>query len=437
MTAPAPSSFIESLRVAAPYIHAHRGRTFVVLVGGEAVQGAAIEGLASDVALLRAFGVRLVLVHGSRPQIERRLRAAGQRSRIVAGIRVTDRAALECTHEAVGAVRARLERALSAGIANTPMEGARLRTVSGNFVTARPIGVRDGVDYLYSGEVRRVDADAIRGLLDMNAVVLISPLGVSPTGESFNLAAHAVARDVAIALHADKLIGLLEGRGVVDGRRRRINQLSPDEAEAHARRRGGKDVQRHLIAAAQAVRGGVRRAHLVGRRREGALLEELYTREGAGTLVTAEDYETLRPAAFADVGPLAALLRPLEEEGVLIRRGRERLEMELDRFMVVERDGLVIGCAALEPMPEERMGELYCVAMHPSYRQTGRGESLLHAMEERARSVGLERIFVLTTRSAHFFQERGFAPSSVRALPPARRASYDRRRRSRVLMKEL
>ncbi|MEC7525954.1 MAG: amino-acid N-acetyltransferase [Myxococcota bacterium] len=433
------ASFVDSFRMAAPYIHGHRGKTFVLMVGGEAALEKGFDRLMFDIALLHGLGVRVVLVHGTRPQIERRLKDRKIKSRIVDELRVTDRPTLTCVMEAVGAARARFEQMLSMGSSNTPMAGARIRVVGGNFVTARPVGVRDGVDYLYTGEVRRVDVEGVRRQLDAGAIVLLSPLGTSPTGESFNLASHDVARAVSIALGADKLIGFIEGRGVVDGRRRLIPQLSPAAADAVVaiKSRHVPDVRKHLAAASAAVRGGVRRAHLVDRRKDGALLSELFTREGAGTLVTSETYEDMRPARLEDVGPLSVLLRPLEEEGILIRRGRERLEMEVERFVVVERDGMVIGCAALEPFEEEQMGELYCVAMNPRYREAGRGEALLDRMEERARELGLTRLFVLTTRSAHFFQERGFEPSGVRALPKARRATYDKRRRSRVLVKTL
>ncbi|MBX3275566.1 MAG: amino-acid N-acetyltransferase [Sandaracinaceae bacterium] len=432
-------SFVESLRIAAPYIHAHRGATFVVLVGGEAVRSERLAPILHDVALLHGLGVRVVLVHGTRPQIEKRLEAKKIPARFVGDTRVTDRATLACVHEAVGAARARIEAALSMGTSNTPMANARIRVLGGNFITARPIGVRDGVDFLWSGEVRRVDTAGIERGLDAGAIVLISPLGASPTGESFNLASHDVAADVAIALGAKKLVGLIEGRGITDARRRLVTQLTPNEADALVAGppRQGADVRKHVMAAARAVRGGVPRAHLVDRRRDGALLEELFTREGIGTLVTKEAYEDVRPARMEDLGPLATLLHPLEEQGILVRRSRERLEMELDRFVVIDRDGLVIGCAALEPFPESGMGELYCVAIHERYREAGRGEALLERLEERARGLGLSRMFVLTTRSAHFFQERGFVPASVRQLPPARRASYDRSRRSRVLTKTL
>ncbi|MCB9594381.1 MAG: amino-acid N-acetyltransferase [Sandaracinaceae bacterium] len=433
------SSFVESLRVAAPYIHAHRGATFVVLVGGEAVRTERLPSLMHDVALLHGLGVRVVLVHGTRPQIERRLETRKIASRFVGDARVTDRATLACVHEAVGDARARIEAALSMGAVNTPMANARIRVMSGNFVTARPIGVRDGVDYLFTGEVRRVDTIGIERGLDAGAIVVVSPLGYSPTGESFNLASHDVAADVAVALKASKLVGLIEGRGALDARRRLISQLTPNEADALAtkRNRQGADVRKHILAAARAVRGGVPRAHLVDRRRDGALIDELFTREGTGTLVTQEAYEDVRRARIDDLGSLATLLRPLEDQGILVRRSRERLEMELDRFMVIDRDGLVIGCAALEAFPDVSMGELYCVAIHDRYREVGRGEALVDRLEARAREQGLERLFVLTTRSAHFFQERGFVPASVRQLPPSRRASYDKTRRSRVLIKEL
>lgn len=433
------ASFVESFRLAAPYIHAHRGKTFVVLIGGEAAQEKMLRPLMADVALLHALGVRVVLVHGTRPQIERRLKAAGIPSRFVGDVRVTDRPSLECVHDAVGAARARFTSVLSMGAANTPMANARIRVLGGNFVIARPVGVRDGVDFLFTGEVRRIDAASIRAQLDGGAIVLVSPIGYSPTGETFNVASHEVACEVAVSLEADKLIGLVEARGIVDGRRRRISQLTPDEADSMlgARGRQGADTRRHLAAAARAVRSGVRRAHLVSRREDGALLRELFSRDGAGTLVTDEAYEDVRAARIEDIGPISTLIRPLEEDGLLVRRGRERLEAELDRFLVVDRDGLVIGCAALEPFEDAGMAELYCVAIHPRYRETGRGETLLERMEARAAALGIERLFVLTTRSAHFFQERGFEPATVRQLPARRRATYDRSRRSRVLVKRL
>jgi len=435
---PVASPFVDFFRASAPYIHAHRGRTFVVMFGGEAVIDHDFPKLVHDLALMHALGVRLVLVHGSKPQIERRMKDRKIPLRFHHGVRITDRPTMSCVEDAVGSIRGRVEGLLSMGLPSSPMEHARLRVASGNFVFARPWGVRDGVDFQYTGGVRRIDIEAIKQRLDSGAIVLLSPLGYSPTGEAFNLSSHEVAA-AAAALGADKLISIVEGKGVVDRRNRLIHQLNPDDAEALAR--DGKhlhpDTAKHLFAGARACREGVRRVHLVERRLDGAVLQELFTREGRGTLVTAEQYEGLRAARLDDIPGVLELLRPLEDAGVLVRRSRETLEHEIDRFIVVERDGMVIGCAALEVFAEASVGELYCLAVHDKYRESGRGEAIVEFIVERAQALGLAHVFVLTTQSAHFFRERGFVPVSVRKLPAERRARYDHKRRSKVLFRTL
>lgn len=438
--APPPvNPFVEFFRLSAPYIHAHRGRTFVVMFGGEAVVDADFPNLIHDIALMHALGVKLVLVHGSRPQIERRLRERRLPSRFADGVRITDRATMSSVEDAVGSIRGRIEGLLSMGLPSSPMEHARLRVASGNFVIARPWGVRGGVDYQYTGGVRRIDAEGIKQRLDNGAIVLLSPLGYSPTGEAFNLSSHEVAAAAAASLHADKLLCVVEGKGVVDKRGRLIPQLTPPAAEELARdaKHLHADVVKHLLAAARSCREGVRRAHLVERRIDGGVLQELFTREGRGTLVTAEQYEGLRPARLEDIPGLLSVLQPLEEAGILVRRPRETLEHEIDRFVVVERDGMIIGCAALELFPDAKVGELYCLAVHPRYREFGRGEAVVEYIVDRARLLGLTDLFVLTTQTAHFFRERGFVPAKVERLPPSRRARYDKRRRSKVLFRKL
>jgi amino-acid N-acetyltransferase len=434
-----PPSFVEFFRLSAPYIHAHRGRTFVVMFGGEAVVDHGFSKLIHDVALLHALGVRLVIVHGSRPQIEKRLRDRKIKPRFHEGVRVTDRATMSCVEDAVGNIRGRIEGLLSMGLPNSPMAHAKVRVASGNFVFAKPWGVRGGVDYQLTGSVRRIDVDAIRARLDASDIVLLSPLGYSPTGEVFNLSSHEVAASAAAALGADKLIALVEGKGAVDRRNRLIPQLTPADAIALARssKHLHADTIKHLEAAARACRDGVRRVHLVERRLDGAILQELFTREGRGTLVTSEQYEGLRPARLDDIPALLELLGPLEDQGFLVRRTRETLEHELERFLVIERDKMVIGCAALEVFEEEKMAELYCLAVHPSYREAGRGEQLVEQIAEVARRKGIERLFVLTTQTSHFFRERGFVPAKPAELPHARLARYDRKRRSKVLIRAL
>ncbi|MDH5492893.1 MAG: amino-acid N-acetyltransferase, partial [Myxococcales bacterium] len=343
-----------------------------------------------------------------------------------------------CAKEAVGTARVELEALLSMGQPSSPMGGARLRVAAGNFVTARPMGVIDGVDLMHTGAVRRVDAEAIRQRLDAGSIVVLGSIGYSITGEAFNVSTHEVAAATAIALGADKLVCLFEGRGL----RRAGDRLGDlDLAETRAllgsRRKLSEDQRRSLEAAVDACEGGVGRVHLLPRRLDGGLLTELFTREGAGTLITRESFEDIRQATQRDVPGLLRLIEPLAERGVLVRRPREMLEMEFDRFFVVERDGLVVACAALYAFPAERKAELACLAVHDRYREAGRGEALLGFLERRARQQKFEHLFVLTTQTDHWFIERGFERVSARALPRARRQQLDPRRRSKVLEKRL
>ena len=436
---PERDPFVAWVRQATPYIHAHRGRTFVIAFGGEAVADPRFPDLVHDIALLHGLGVRLVLVHGARPQIEERLREQQIELRYVNGLRITDDTALACVKEAAGVARVEVEALLSMGLANSPMAGVRIPVASGNFVTAKPIGVLDGVDYEHTGVVRRVDRQSLIQRLDAGAVVLMPPLGYSPTGEVFNLSAADVARSAAIALKADKLIFLIEEPGVCDATGALLSNVLSGEVETllAAAPELHEDLAQALRAAADACIHGVTRAHLIDRRRDDALLRELYTRDGSGTLITGQPYEGLRPARSEDVTGVLELLRPLEERGVLVPRSRERLETEIDRFYLMERDGLVIACAALHPYPAQRIAELASVAVHQDYRNHGRGDKLLEHMEAIARTRGFTRLFVLTTQTAHWFQERGFVPAPLETLPTEKQALYNLRRNSQVFIKVL
>ncbi|CAK0781419.1 Amino-acid acetyltransferase [Gammaproteobacteria bacterium] len=430
--------FVHWFRQSSPYIHAHRGRTFVLQVGGETIADAGFPHLIQDLALLNGLGVRLVLVFGARPQIEARLRERGADIRYVGGLRVTDDAALKCVKEAAGVVRGEIEALLSMGLANSPMAGVRLRTASGNLVTARPLGVRHGVDFCHTGEVRRIDTEAIGQRLKEGAVVLIPPLGYSPTGEIFNLGAPEVAAAIAVALGADKLIILLDA-GLAGPAGLLPSNLTPQGLEDWMSQHPdlAQETLHALQAALQACRGGVGRVHLIARECDGALLQELFTREGMGTLLTQEPLERIRPARIDDMGGLMELIAPLEAEGVLVRRSRERLETDIERFILTERDGLILACAALFPYPAERMAELACLVVHPGYRRSGRAEDLLQWVETEAQSLGIRQLFVLTTHTAHWFRERGFEPAALTGLPMARQALYNFRRNSKVFIKTL
>ncbi|MBC7944487.1 MAG: amino-acid N-acetyltransferase [Burkholderiales bacterium] len=437
------AAFVQWFRCAAPYIHAFGGKTFVIAFGGEVVADGGFVGLTHDLNLLASLEIKLVLVHGARPQIESRLLASGIEPRYVNGIRITDAETLQCAKESIGRVRVEIEALLSMGLANSPMANAQIRVASGNFVTARPIGVVDGVDLLHTGETRKIDAAGIRACLDDNDVVLLSPLGYSPTGEIFNLTLEDVALQAAVALSAEKLIFMMDTAGITDRKGQLLRELTAAEADAQLQPYKDKDqhiaddVALYLPRAAQACHAGVQRAHLISRHLDGALLLELFTRDGIGTMVTRDALQKLRPADINDIAGILALIEPLEQQGVLVRRSRELLEREVDHFIVVEHDGRIVGCAALYPFAKNGAGELACLTVEPAYRDSGAGQSLLDYIEAKARQKKIRKLFVLTTRAAHWFIERGFSETDVDSLPPRRQSLYNYSRRSKIFVKPL
>ena len=438
------ADFVLALRGSAPYVHAHNGRVFVIAFGGEAAQRPDFSQMMYDIALLHSLGVKLVLVHGARPQVDLELSARDVTSDYVDGVRVTDRATLECVKAAVGNLRMEIEAKLSTSLASTPMGGARLKIASGNWITGKPVGVRQGVDMQHTGDVRRVDTQAILANLEAERVCLISPIGYSPTGEIFNLRAEDVATAVAAALAADKLVFLVPtdpAKWPLAAESGDAGQMSVTEAERLLREKGdalSPEDKGCLTSVTTAGRGGVKRIHLTYMGRDGALLRELYTREGSGLLFYAdEDYESIREAGIDDVGGILSLIQPLEESGVLVPRSREQLELEIGSFSVMVRDGLVIACAALFPFPESRTGELACVAVHADYRGHARAATLLKRIEEHAKTEGIKRLFSLTTHTPHWFIERGFVQGKIEDLPMQRQRLYNYQRNSLVLVKSL
>ncbi len=432
-------AFVQWFRNAAPYINAFRGRTFVLAFGGECVADEEFAHLIHDIALLNSLGVKLVLVHGARPQIEESLALQGITPYTHNDIRITDSAALPYVKQATGAVRMDIEALLTMGVTNSPMAGAQLRVASGNFITAQPMGIHEGIDHCHTGEVRRVDHEAIQALLDKGWIVLLSPMGYSPTGEVFNLLAEDVAVSTSQALQAEKLIYLTESSELVDEQGNRISELAPSEAQQLIQYNASltDETKRYLKDAATLCQAGVARVHLVPRHIDGALLQELFTRDGIGTLISNDRFEGTRQATIDDVGGILELLAPLEQDGVLVRRSRERLEQEIERFIVVERDSAIIGCAALYAYPDHQMAELACVAVHADYRKSGRGDALLSYIQQQAKKIGLKTLFVLTTRTAHWFIERGFAESDISKLPLQKQQLYNFQRKSKIFSKPL
>ena len=440
-----PHTFVPWFRSVAPYIHAYRGETFVVAVAGEMIAAGKLNPFVQDLAILHAMGINIVLVHGFRPQVSEQLHAKGHPERFSNGLRITDATALDSAQEAAGQLRFEIEAAFSQGLPNTPMANATVRVISGNFLTAQPVGVVDGVDFMHSGVVRKVDAPAIRRAIDTGTIVLLSPFGFSPTGEAFNLTMENVATATAIALQADKLIFMTEVPGIREVFDDPDSAIDTELTLADARRILSKlptpthptDTAFYLQHCVKACEAGVERSHILPYSVDGALLMEVYTHDGIGTMVVDEKLESLREALADDVGGILKLIEPFERDGTLVRRERHEIERDLANYTVIEHDGVIFGCAALYPYPESQTAEMAALTVSPEVQGQGDGDRLLKRIEQRARSMGLSSLFVLTTRTMHWFIKRGFRQVDPDWLPEARKRKYNWDRRSVVLVKKL
>ena len=441
-------TFVPWFRSVAPYIHMHRGKTFVVGVAGEALQAGKLPNLAQDIALIQSMGVKIVLVHGFRPQVNEQLRLKGHPARYSHGMRITDEVALDCAQEAAGQLRYEIEAAFSMGLPNTPMAGATVRVISGNFLTARPVGIVDGVDFQHSGLVRKVDVAGISQTLHAGSLVLLSPLGFSPTGEAFNLTMEEVATSVAIALQADKLLFVTETPGIPAQPDAPASEDNPVDTElplADAKKllaslpaaNAPTDLAFYLQHCVKACEGGVERSHILPFAVDGALLLEIYMHDGIGTMVVDEKLEELREATHEDVGGILQLIEPFEKDGTLVRRDRTEIERDIGQYSVMEHDGVIFGCAALYPYAENQTAEMAALTVSPHTQGQGDGEKILKRIEHRARALGLKSIFVLTTRTTHWFLKRGFVQVDPDWLPQARQRKYNWDRKSQVLVKHI
>ena len=440
-----PHTFVPWFRTVAPHIHAYHGKTFVVAITGELIAAGKLSSFAQDLAILHAMGIKLVLVHGFRPQVNEQLRSKGHEARYSHGLRITDAVALDSAQEAAGQLRFEIEAAFSQGLPNTPMANAIVRVVSGNFLTARPVGIVDGVDFIHSGVVRKVDGAAIRSAIDIGAMVLLSPFGFSPTGEAFNLTMEDVATSTAIALQADKLLFITEVPGIHEDLNDAESPIDTELALADAERLLASmprptqptDPAFYLQHCVRACRGGVERSHILPFAMDGALLMEVFTHDGIGTMVVDEKLESLREATSDDIGGVLQLIEPFEQDGTLVKRSRTEIERDIGHYTVIEHDGVIFGCAALYPYPEAKTAEMAALTVSPEVQSQGDGERILKRVEQRAKAMGLDSIFVLTTRTMHWFIKRGFAVVDPEWLPEARKRKYNWDRRSQVLVKKL
>lgn len=442
------SEIIDWFRAASPYINAHRGKTLVMALPGDCLRSEQLPTLTHDLTLLNHLGLRLVLCFGLRAQVNDHLAESNSHSHIVAGRRVTDGKALSSIIASAGRARNDLEAQLSMGLPNTPMAGARLAVSSGNYVTARPFGIHDGVDFRHTGSVREIHTSAMRPLLDANHLILLPPLGYSLTGEVFNVTVTEVATECAVALGAHKLVFYVDElptdetgavlRQASASRIERQYALTPSIADdAAVEQQPCDNLQQILFNASRACRRGVERVHLLESGDPNALLRELFTRDGSGTMITAERWEHIRPATIADVGGIIELIAPLQATGALVSRSREELELDIERFVVSERDGTIVACASMHLEEESSTAEIGCIATHPEYRGQGRADQLLSHLEQQAKEIGYARARILSTLTGHWFVERGYSEMAPSDLPQVRRASYNRQRNSKIYCKLL
>ncbi len=427
-------AYVQWFRGAAPYIKAHRKKTFVILISDEFIHSNQFIGLIHDLALLNHLGIKLVILHGSRKSIDQHL----QRNHIVStfhrNIRISDTDSLPYIVQAINAVKTILESHLSMGLPNTPMSGSEISLVSGNFVTGMPLGVLDGTDMQHSGKVRDIKHEVISELLDQNHVILLSNIGYSRTGEVFNLPAEELASEVAQALKADKLIFMQHTEDLSD----RVDTLSTEECQIVINSdKTDSDYRNLLIQAVSAIQSNVRRVHIINQQIDGGLIMELFTRDGCGTMITNLFYEGIRDADITDVGGILSLIQPLEASGNLVERSREQLELEIEYFQVIEKDGMIIACVAAIPDISSQFSELACLAVHENYRNTGLGEQLLKKIEHLSGQRNIRQLYTLTTRTSHWFLEHGFVEAPDFPLPEHKQTIFNQQRSSKVLSKRI
>ncbi len=427
--------YVQWFRGAAPYIKAHRKKTFVIMVSDEVIYSDRFIGLVHDIALLNHLGIKLVILHGSRNSIDKHLADNQLESRFHNNIRITDSDTLPYVVHAINEVKTYFEAQLSTGLPNTPMSGSEISLIGGNFVIGMPLGVIDGVDMQHSGKVRAIKHEAIDELLALNHVVLLSNLGYSRTGEVFNLPTEELASEVARSLKADKLIFIRQERADADNT---ASTLSTSQCKSMLADSETPDDLRNLLQQAiLAIQAQVKRVHIIDQQVDGGLLLELFTRDGYGIMVTNLFYEGSRAASIDDIGGILSLIEPLEASGVLVVRSREQMELEIRYFQVVEKDGMIIGCIACIPDKDESIAEIACLAVHDDYQRAGLGNQLLQSAEMQALKHGVTQLYTLTTRTSHWFIEHGFSENRDFALPSTKRDSYNPERGSKILTKSI
>jgi amino-acid N-acetyltransferase len=423
---------LTDLREILRYVPQYRDKVFVIALDGAVVADENFANLLLDIALLRSLRIGVVLVHGAGWQIERLATSLGRTASNIDGTGVTDAATLELALTAANRVTHDIFEGLAA---------VDLRTAAGNALVAHPAGILGGVDHQFTGRVERVDTALLQALLERDIVPVVPPLGFDGEGHTYRLNSDAAAVEAALALRAVKLIYLGPQPGVQhDGAT--LRQLSVNEAALLLKKHGGElasGVRSKLGQAVRAAKGGVPRVHIIDGREQEGLLAEVFSYQGIGTLVYANEYQSIRPAQKKDVRAIHSLVQQGIQNDELLQRSRAEIERQITDFYVFEVDRSPIACVSLHFYPDTQQAELACLFVSPSFENQGIGAKLVQYAEGVARALGAEQLFCLSTQAFNFFvQKGGYRPGTPDDLPPARRERYERSgRRSQVLVKTL
>lgn len=431
--------FISSFREAAPYIDYLRGKTLVIGLASSLLSEQVLPKIAADLNLLTSLGVKIVLVHGLAYQINQLSVAQNIYPQFHHHHRITDEATIRIAKQAAGIARADIEAALSIGITQTLQRSRRQKIQTGNFISAQPYGIIDGIDMGYTGRVRKIDSEAIRQNLDNGSIVIISPIASSLSGKIFSLSMTEIAQALAIALQAEKLIFLIEQAGILSPNDKLIKNLSAAQAQIMLNNKlVHSDQVLILEAALNAVKNKVQRSQIISGRQDGSLLSELFTRDGIGTSLSCDAFIKIRQATSYDIADIMALIRPLEEAGILLKRNREYLENHINGFYLLEHDRQLYGCVAFKEYPEDNAAELACLVVSPHTRDAGYGEYLLEHIIKESKKRGYSRLFALTTHTSDWFSERGFKNVDAQELPAKRQHEYqESKRQSKVFLLQI
>jgi amino-acid N-acetyltransferase len=421
------TQFREILR----YVPRFRDRVFVIAVDGAVVEDDNFPNLVLDIALLRSLSIRVVLVHGAAHQISRYAAQTKVTPSDLSGTGITDRETLNVAITAANRVTHEILEGLSAN---------DLRGAHPNAVVAHPAGILGGVDQLFTGKVERVDGALLQTLLEHDIVPVVPPIGIDGTGASFRLNSDAVAVEVAKALRAVKLIYLNTEGGVRDAKGV-IRQLTVAEADAFLKKHRAElppESITKLTHAVRAAKEGVERIHIIDGREQEGLLGEVFSNEGIGTLIHANEYQAIRSAQKKDVRAVHALIQQGVENDELVKRTRAELEKMVGDYFVFEVDRTVVACAALHMYPDQNMAEFASLFVDDRYTNQGIGAKLIHYAEDEARRRGVARLFCLSTQAVNYFSRLGYKPGTPDDLPPPRRDKYEQhKRKSQVLLKAL